>query len=167
MAALSLVPLRPADLEEAASFVMEAAEWAPISTPNPDPSLLGSPNSVWFSALSEDKFVGILGYHNISWIDGSAEVAMGVTKSWRGKGAGHFLASLAKSKMLDLRLRRLVSCTVVGGPSSKICTKGGWAREGLFRKARLKDGLYVDVEVYTFTRPVSREADVLATRSIA
>jgi RimJ/RimL family protein N-acetyltransferase len=108
-------------------------------------AVIGHPDSRWFSALSEDDLLGIIGYHGINWIDGTAEIFTALAPEWRGKG---FALPLVKRQIetgfQDLGLRRLTMTALEGSPSAKLAAKMGVAPEGRHPRTRLKRGTYHD-----------------------
>lgn len=151
---IRLMPLRPIDIDTAANLALEANEWAPRTQLIADGrAILGQPDSLWFSALNGDELIGTVGYHSINWIDGCAEVALGVVPKWRGKGVGTIISKLLVGNAFDdLGLRRLTATTLVGGPSDKLCPLQGGILEGIHKGVRRKSGRFYDSHTYALTK---------------
>ena len=146
--------LRSEDLPMACQLIAEAAEWSPKSQlfDNPMDTLL-RPRSQWMSALSGEELLGIIGFHDISLPDSSAEMFTGIVPKWRGKG---FAANLVTQQLdfafKDMGLRRITMTCLEGSPSAKIADKMKVPLEGRFVRSRLKRGVYHDSLAYGLER---------------
>jgi RimJ/RimL family protein N-acetyltransferase len=152
--AIRLVPLREADLQEACQYIVEGREWSPKSDIFLPPiAVISHPDSRWLSALNGDELVGVVGFHNISWPDGTAEMFTSVVPKWRGSGAS---LNVVKEQLdygfLDLGLRKITMTTLAGSPSAKIADKMKVPLEGTLKRSRLKRGVYYDALVYGLER---------------
>lgn len=138
----------------ACQFIVEAAEWAPKAQTFVDPlQVLQAPNSLWLAALQGDELVGVVGFHSISWPDGTAEVALGVVPAHRGKGGAKHLAVLQNEfAFQELGLRRLQMTSLTGSPACAIAQAAGLKLEGTLKQCRLKRGKYLDASVYALLR---------------
>jgi RimJ/RimL family protein N-acetyltransferase len=106
------------------------------------------------SALSGEELLGVVGYHSISWIDGSAEIFTSVMPKWRGKGlALNLVQNQLDYAFKDLGFRRITMTTLAGAPSAKIADKMKVPIEGRFVRSRLKRGVYHDAIAYALERP--------------
>jgi RimJ/RimL family protein N-acetyltransferase len=152
--ALHLTPLREADLNLATQFIVEAEAWSPRFQLGVHPmEVLQAPNSLWLSALNEGELIGILGFSDISWPDGTANVALGIVPKWRTKGLGRILAVLQNEYAFnEMRLRRIQMIALAGSPSCKIASRAGLTLEGTLRKCRFKGGTYHDASIYALVK---------------
>ena len=141
-------------MPQALQFIEEAATWAPRSQAGvPAEAVLGAPNSLWYSVLSADTLLGIIGYVGISWPDGTADVALGVVPSLRKRGVAKALAKAQNHfAFTELGLRRLQMIALSDAPSCKIALAAGLHLEGTLRQARLKEGSYHDASVYALVK---------------
>jgi len=105
------------------------------------------------SALNGEELMGVVGYVGISWPDGTADVALGVTPKWRGKGLAKELAKIQNAYAFqDLGLRRLQMFALEGSPSCKIAAAAGLTLEGTLKACRLKRGVYHNASVYALLK---------------
>jgi len=151
---LRLVPLREQDVPHAIQFLTEAQEWSPRTDFfTPPLVILGKPDSVWLSAVNNEDFIGVVGFHAISWIDGVAEMFTSIAPKWRGTG---MFATLAKLQLdfgfLDLGLRKITCQCLAGSPTAKLADKLQIPLEGTFKHTRLKRGVYYDSLAYGLER---------------
>jgi len=154
---LILVPLREADLQLACQLVIEAKEWNVKTTPFVPPmAVIGNPGSLFMSALRGEEFIGLIGYQDISWPDGTAELFFGIAPEHR---FGHTFLELGKATLdygfNTLGFRRLTSMALTDGPTISLMEK--WAsigvrKEAIFKRIRLKNGAYHDAFAYALER---------------
>lgn len=151
---IRLTPLQEVDVPQALNFIVESQEWSPKAATWTNPmEVLGSPDSRWYSALSGEELMGVVGFVGISWPDGSAEVALGVVPKWRSRGLAKELAKLQNAyAFMDLGLRRLTMVALAGSPSTKIARAAGLTLEGTLKGCRLKRGVYCDADIYALVK---------------
>ena len=136
--------LRQEDVPMACQLIQDAGEWAPKSPIFDSPmDVLMKPRSQWMSALSADELVGVVGFYDISWPDGTAAMFTGLVPKLRGRG---FSLALGKAQLdfafNDMGLRRLEMSCLEGSPSAKLASKMGVKPEGRHPNTRLKAGKY-------------------------
>ena len=153
---IRLVPLRPQDRAVAAALAVESLEWSPQFRYIPDGmEVILAPQTLWYSALAgdADELIGVIGFTNISFPDGSAEVALGVMPKWRNRGTAKILAKAQNEFAFnDLGLRRITMTALAQSPSVKIAQAVGLKLEATHKETRLKRGKYLDSATYVLTR---------------
>ena len=137
-----LTPIREMDWPIACSLIVEAREWSTRSdTFVPPMAVLSHPDSKWYSAFQNNELAGIVGFHGISWIDGTAEMFTALVPDKRGKGLP---VSLVKHQLgvgfKELGFIKITMMTLEGSPSAAIADHLKIRKEGVFPLARLKQG---------------------------
>lgn len=120
--------------------------------------------------LDDDRPIGTVGLHHISWEDGRAEfgIAIGEKSEW-GKGYGtDALRAICDFGFGHLRLERIGLHVYAGNERGRRSyDKGGFVHEGTMRRAHFARGEHHDVHVMSLlrdewaaqTRPRSWEID--------
>ena len=153
---ITLIPIRPEDIQLASDLLFEASEWAPRTPVNMDPApILFASNSVWLTAINEDKeVVGIAGVHGISFPDRSGELACGVVPKWRGAGMAKTLADLLHDYCFKtLNLHRLTSTCLQDSPMAKVAFACNLVLEGRGCHSRFKNGEWLDTLSFALLNP--------------
>ena len=154
---LSLIPLRGDDLPMACQLLMEAKEWGTKDTTFLPPlAILNNPDHRFLSVLQDSTLIGVVGYQDYSPIDSTAEMFTGLVPERRN---GLMFPNIVKAQIeyafRHLNLRRLTMTTLVDSPSAKMADylfPNGVKKEGIFHKARFKNGAYHDAVAYAVER---------------
>lgn len=102
-----------------------------------------------------DKFVGVTGFENILWNNGTAVVYIGIgDNSFRGQGIGkEALALTLEFGFQELNLHR-IQLTVLSynKPAIALYEKLGFKKEGVYREFIHRDGKRHDMYLYGILR---------------
>lgn len=115
-----------------------------------------NPSNLWFSIYACEQIVGIVGIHNIKYIQRNAELSILIgTEKNRKKGiATRIIKMMERYVFLDLQMHRLYAKIFSDNtPSIRLVEKCGWDREGLLRDAAFWNGQYRDVIIYSKITP--------------
>lgn len=153
---MKLVPLKSEDFDYAQSLYDEGLEWAPRSVIY-DVGLwqkaLSSQSALW-KMIEVDGYVkGLAGLENIHLIDRVCEPYIAIDRDLRGTGfaltAGELMRKFAVEQ---LGIQRIQSIVLENSPSRKLLDRLGFIQEGLMRKARYKNGEFVNAIMYAWLR---------------
>ena len=153
---LKLQLLRQEDYPLAASLLQESSTWGVRTFLDVDAlSILTASNACWLVAITpEGDPVGVAGVHNISWIDRSGELAVGVVKHARGQGNAKILAEMLHTYCFNtLNLYRITSTCLMDSPMAKVAQACGLTLEGQHTHARFKDGEWLDTLSFALLNP--------------
>ncbi len=105
--------------------------------------------------IEEDKFIGVTGFENILWNNGTAVIYIGIgDNSFRGKGIGkEALALTIEFGFQELNLHRIqLNVLSYNKPAIAIYEKLGFKREGTYREFIYRDGRRYDMYLYGILR---------------
>lgn len=106
-------------------------------------------------AIEEDKLIGVTGFENILWNNGTAVVYIGIgDESYRGQGIGlEALGLTLEFGFQELNLHR-IQLTVLSynKPAITLYEKLGFKREGIYREFIHRDGKRHDMYLYGILR---------------
>lgn len=112
-------------------------------------------NSVRCAVLSDGEIIGLVSLMNINHMNQSAEfhIMIGSTQN-QNKGAGTFaVQAMLEHAFMNLNLRRVgLSCNMNNTRAQHVYEKAGFVKEGVKRKARFKNGEFIDVIQYAILR---------------
>jgi len=166
-------PLRPFHPEDAASIVRHANDdevWRFLRDRFPHP-YTRSDAETWIACTSvqepplhfgidlEGEVVGGIGIIPGTDVDRvSAEVGYWLGRTVWGRGlATQALASLTAYAFRTFDVTRLFATPFAFNTASiRVLEKAGWVREGVLRRAVIKEGKVTDLLVYAVTRPEAR-----------
>lgn len=105
--------------------------------------------------VDNNKFVGVTGFENILWNNGTAVIYIGIgDASCRGKGIGTEALSLAMEfGFQELNLHRIqLNVLSYNTPAIKLYEKLGFKKEGTYREFIHRDGKRHDMHLYGILR---------------
>ncbi len=116
-----------------------------------------SNNSYIFAirTLEEDKFVGVAGFENILWNNGTAVVFVGLgDEESRGKGYGkEAMQMVLNFGFQELNLHRIqLDVLSYNKPAIALYEKLGFKKEGVYREFIHRDGKRYDLYLYGLLR---------------
>lgn len=137
-----------------ASVIPWAARATPYSFPDPIVApALENPANLWRLVTVDDNIIGLVGFESISVIDRCAEPTIALLPQYQGKGYGVQLAQALKTIGInELGLHRIQSYVLPDSISCKLLVKMGCKLEGVLRKARFRDGKFIDVCLYGWVK---------------
>lgn len=126
----------------------------PIVTSQQIQDTFTTPGNFCFGGFDDNgRFVGIGALQGWNPIDGTAEMAIAVKEELRREGWGLELAQTIRQWGIDrLNLRRTVNYVVPDSPVVGLAIKMGDKLEGTLKNHRYKQGRYVDVLIYAWTK---------------
>lgn len=105
--------------------------------------------------IEEDKFIGVTGFENILWNNGTAVIYIGIgDNTFRGQGLGkEALALTMEFGFQELNLHR-IQLTVLSynKPAIALYEKVGFKKEGVYREFIHRDGKRYDMYLYGILR---------------
>jgi RimJ/RimL family protein N-acetyltransferase len=113
---------------------------------------------------SDNKLIGVTGFENILWNNGTATVYIGIGDiSCRGKGLGSEALSLTMEfGFQELNLHRIqLNVLSYNAPALKLYEKLGFKKEGTYREFIHRDGKRHDMYLYGILRPEWEAANKL------
>ena len=105
---------------------------------------------------NDNKLVGVTGFENILWNNGTAVIYIGIGDSLsRGKGFGSEALSLTlEFGFQELNLHRIqLNVLSYNKPAVKLYEKLGFKKEGTYREFIHRDGKRYDMYLYGILRP--------------
>ncbi len=111
-----------------------------------------NPSSLWFSICDCGQIVGIVGIHQIKYIQRNAELSILIGEEEnRKKGiATRIIKMIERYVFRDLQMHRLYANIFSDNkPSIRLVEKCGWEREGLLKDAAFWDGQYKNVIIFS------------------
>lgn len=105
--------------------------------------------------LREDKFIGVTGFENILWNNGTAVIYIGIgDAAFRGKGIGkESLALTMEFGFQELNLHRIqLNVLSYNKPAIALYERLGFKREGTYREFIHRDGKRHDMYLYGILR---------------
>lgn len=109
------------------------------------------PLNIWFAACEDDKLIGIVGLHNIKYIQRNAEVALLIGKECeRSKGKGKAILRLIEEYAFStLNMHRLYAYVYQDNIITlKFLEKCAWEHEGILKEAFFWNNHFRNVEVW-------------------
>jgi RimJ/RimL family protein N-acetyltransferase len=109
------------------------------------------PSDIWFAVCDGDKLIGIVGLHNIKYIQRNAEVAIFIGDNEnRCKGKGRIILGLLEEYAFGLlNLHRLYACVYSDNIGAlRFFEKRGWEHEGVMRDASFWNYRFRNVEIW-------------------
>ena len=106
--------------------------------------------------FEQQEFVGVTGFENISWNNGTALIYIGIGEE---KHRGHGYAKEALNLTMEFGFEELnfhrIYLTVLeyNEPAIKLYEKLGFKREGIYREFIHRDGRRYDMYLYGILRP--------------
>ncbi len=116
-----------------------------------------NPPGLWFSVHVCGQIVGIVGIHQIKYIQRNAELSILIgDEEHRKKGiATRIIKMIERYAFLDLQIHRLYANIFSDNtPSIRLVEKCGWDREGMLRDAAFWNGRFRDVVIYAKLTPI-------------
>lgn len=110
-----------------------------------------TPPNIWFALCLDDHMIGIVGLHNIRYVQRNAEIAFLIGEhKYRKKGYGvKALALLEKYAFCTLGLHRIYAYIYSDNIASiSLVEKCHFCKEGILHEANYWNGKYRDVYVY-------------------
>lgn len=101
--------------------------------------------------INEDKFIGVTGFENILWNNGTAVIFIGIgDNGFRGKGIGEEALSLTMEfGFQELNLHRIqLNVLSYNKPAIALYEKLGFKKEGTYREFIHRDGKRYDMYLY-------------------
>lgn len=105
--------------------------------------------------IKEDKFIGVTGFDNILWNNGTAVIYIGIgDNSFRGKGIGkEALALTLEFGFQELNLHRIqLNVLSYNEPAIALYESLGFKKEGTYREFIHRDGKRFDMYLYGILR---------------
>lgn len=105
--------------------------------------------------ITEDKFIGVTGFENILWNNGTAVIYIGIgDNNFRGKGVGkEALALTIDFGFRELNLHRIqLNVLSYNKPAIVLYEKLGFKKEGTYREFINRDGRRYDMYLYGILR---------------
>lgn len=106
--------------------------------------------------LEQQKIIGVTGFENISWNNGTALIYIGLgDKKNRGQGNGKEALKLTiEFGFEELNFHRIyLTVLEYNEPAIKLYEKLGFKREGVYREFIHRDGKRYDMYLYGILRP--------------
>ncbi|HEY8891154.1 MAG TPA: GNAT family protein [Clostridium sp.] len=106
--------------------------------------------------LKEQKLIGVTGFENISWNNGTALIYIGIgEEKSRGQGYGTEAFKLTMEfGFEELNFHRIyLTVLEYNEPAIKLYEKIGFKREGIYREFIHRDGKRYDMYLYGLLRP--------------
>lgn len=103
----------------------------------------------------EDIILGLVSLVSINYMNQSAELHIMIgDKNNQGKGLGTYAFSeIIRHAFMNLNLNRIESTIVEdNNRSRRLCEKMGFVQEGVKRSARYKDGIFVNMVLYSIIK---------------
>ena len=114
--------------------------------------------------MDENKFVGVTGFENILWNNGTAVIYIGIgDTSCRGKGIGSEALSLTMEfGFQELNLHRIqLNVLSYNAPAITLYEKLGFKKEGIYREFIHRDGKRYDMYLYGILRREWEQINIL------
>ena len=110
---------------------------------------------IWFRG----QCAGIIGFHNIDWMNKNVEIGYWLGEEFQGKGImTKACSTLVNYAFYEFKLNRVqIRCATENKKSNAIIERLGFMKEGITRQAEFLYDHYVDLFVYGMTADVWTE----------